>query len=77
MKEANVELVEPQTFTINLPSVGAPMAIRTESDEIFVLVRLRLRLRDNVMDVDLDVSTRGDGATVTSLDEDTPAEVGR
>ena len=70
VSEAQIEFVEPQSFAINLPSIGAPVAIRTEADEVFVLVRLTLRPRDNVMNIDLDVTTGGDGAAVSSLNKD-------
>lgn len=77
MSEPKVELIEPKGLTINFPSVGAPVAIRTEGDEIVVLVRLTLRPRDNVMNIDFDVSTSRDGTAVTGLDEDTSADVSR
>jgi hypothetical protein len=73
MDEPKVELVKSQALTINLPSVGAPVAIRTEGDEVVVLVRLTLRPRNNVMNIDLDVSTGGDSAAVTRLNQDAPA----
>ena len=49
MSESEIELVQSKTFTINLPSVGAPVTVSTESDEIVVTVRLTLRPRDNMM----------------------------
>lgn len=69
MSEPQIGFVETQGFTINLPSVGAPVAIRTEADEIVVIVRLTLRPRDNVMNVDLDVTTSGDSASMPSFRE--------
>lgn len=77
MHKSKVDLVEPQGFTINLPSIGAPVAIRTKGDEIVILMRLTLRPRDNMMDIDLDVSACRDGASVASLDQDASADVGR
>ena len=77
MNEPQVELVEPQSFTINFPSIGTPVTVRTKSDEIVVLVRLRLRPRDNVMNIDFDVSTSGDGAAVASLDENSASNLSR
>lgn len=77
MNEPKVELVQAQGLTINFPSVGAPVTVRAEGDEIVVLVRLTLRPRDNVMNVDFDVSTSGDGAAVSSLDKDTPPDFTR
>jgi hypothetical protein len=77
MSEAKIELVEPQGLTINLPIVGAPVAVRTKGDEVIILMRLRLRPWDNVMNVNLDISTRRDGAAVARLDKDTPAQFSR
>ncbi len=77
MNETQVNFVEPKSLTINLPSIGAPMAIRAESDEVVIFVRLTLRPRDNVMNVDLDVSASGDRAPMPSLDEDAAADVSR
>jgi len=77
VNETKVDLVEAKAFTINLPSVGAPMAVGTEGDEIVVLVRLTLRPRDNVMNIDLNVSTGGDRAPVTSLDENPSTDFSR
>ncbi|MDR3424128.1 MAG: hypothetical protein P4M13_03490 [Alphaproteobacteria bacterium] len=77
MSETKVQLVKPEALTINFPSVGAPVAIRAEGDEVIVLVRLTLRPRDNVMNIDFDVSTGGDGASVAGLDQDAPSDVSR
>ena len=77
MSEAKVDLIEAQRFTVNFPSVGAPMAVRAEGDEIVVLVRLTLRPRDNVMNINFDISTGGDSTPMPSLDKDAPADVGR
>lgn len=74
MNEAQVSLVESEGFTINVPFVGSPMTVRTKSDEIVILMRMTVRPRDNVMDIDLDVSASGDGASVSRLDEDAPSE---
>ena len=77
MSETKIEFVKPEALTINFPSIGTPMAIRAECDEVVVLVRLTLRPRDNVMNIDFDVSTGGDGAPVASFDQDAPADVSR
>ncbi len=77
MGESKIDFVEPQALTINLPSVGSPMTIRAEGDEVVVLVRLTLRPRDNVMNVNFDVSTSGNSAAVPSLDKDAPADFSR
>ena len=77
MSEPQVDLVKTQAFTINLPSVGAPMTIRTESEEIVVLMRLTLRPRDNVMNVDFDVSTGRDGAAMSGFDKNASTDVSR
>ena len=69
MSKSQISFVETQGFTINFSPVGAPVAIRTEADEIVVIVRLTLRPRDNVMNVDLDVTASGDGASMPRLDE--------
>jgi hypothetical protein len=74
VSEAKVELVEPKGFTINLPSVGAPVAIRAEGDEVVILVRLTLRPRDNVMNIDLDIPAGGNGAAVPGLNQDAAPE---
>ncbi len=75
MSESQVQLVEPKAFSINLPSIGAPVTIRTQRDEIVVLMRLTLRPRNNVMDIDLDVSTGGDRATMTGVNENATTEL--
>lgn len=77
MSESKINLIEPQRFTINLPSTGPPVAVRTEGDEIVVLMRFTLRPRDNVMNIDIDVSASGDGAAMASLDEDSAAQISR
>lgn len=77
MSETQVELVEPQAFTINLPTVGPPVAVRAEGDEIVIVMRLTVRPRDNVMNIDLDVTTGGDGAAVPGLYENTPFDIRR
>ena len=77
MNKSKVELVESEGFTINFPSVGAPMATRAEGDEVVVVMRFTFRPRDNVMDIDLDVSASVDGTTVPSLDEDAPTDFSR
>ena len=77
MDESKVDLVKTKRFTINFPSVGAPMAIWAEGDEIVILVRVTLRPRDNVMDVNFDVSTSGDCAAVSGLDKDASPQISR
>lgn len=77
MGEAEIELVKQQTFSVNFPAVGAPMTIRTEGNEIVILMRLTLRPRDNVMNVNFDVSTTGNGAAVPGFDKDAPSEFSR
>lgn len=77
MSEAKVEFVKAEGFTVNLPTVGAPVAVRTEGDEVVILVRLTLRPRDNVMNIDFDVSASRDSAPVTSLDEDAATDFSR
>ena len=53
------------------------MTIRTESDEVVILMRLTLRPRDNMMNFNFDVSTSGNSAAVASLDKDAPADFSR
>ena len=77
MSKPEVEFVKPQAFTINFPSVGAPVAVRANGDEIVILVRLTLRPRDNVMNIDLDVSAGGDRASVPCFDQDAPSDPSR
>jgi hypothetical protein len=77
MSEPKVDFVKPQALTINFPSVGAPMTISAEGDEIVILVRLTFRPRDNVMNVNYDVSTGGNRAPVTCFDKNTPTDVSR
>ncbi len=77
MNEPQIDFVESKGLTINLPSIGAPVAVRTESDEVVILMRLTLRPRDNVMNIDLDVSAAGDSATMARLHEDATANVSR
>ena len=77
MSESQVEFVKPQAFTINFPSVGAPVTVRANGDEIVVIVRLTLRPRDNVMNIDLDVSASGDRASVPGFDQDAPSDPSR
>jgi hypothetical protein len=72
--ESEIEFVKSQGLTINLPSIGAPVAVRAEGDEVVILVSLTLRPRDNVMNVDLNVSAGGDGAAVSSLNKNSPAD---
>ena len=75
MNESKIKFIKPKGFTINLPAVGEPVAVRTESDEIVILMSFAIRPRDNVMDINLDVSAGGDGASVTSFDKDASSNV--
>ena len=77
MDKAKIDLVESKSLTINFPSIGPPMAVRAEGDEIVVLVRLTLRPGDNVMNVNFDVSTSGNSASVSGLDKDSSPDVSR
>ena len=77
MSKSKIDFVEPKAFTINFPSIGAPMTIRTESDEVVILMRLTLRPWDNMMNFNFDVSTSGNSAAVTGLDKDAPADFSR
>lgn len=77
MGKTQINLVETKGFLVDLPFVGAPVTIRTESDEIVILMRLTVRPRDNVMDIDIDVSASGDGTTVSGLDEDSSSDFSR
>lgn len=77
MDKSQVNFVESEGFTINLPTVGAPVTVRTKSDEIVILMRLTLRPRDNMMNVAIDVSTGGNSASVSRFDENAPSDVSR
>ena len=77
MSEPKIELVESKAFTINLPSIGEAMTIRTESDEIVILMSLTLRPRDNVMDLSVDVSTSGDSAAMSGFNKNTSTDFSR
>lgn len=68
MSESQVKLVDPKRFTINLPSVGECVAVGTQGNEIVVEVRLGFRPGDNMMNLDIGMSTGGDSAPVTGLD---------
>ena len=70
MRKAQIELVEPKGLTIYLPSVGPPVAVRGEGDEVVILMRLTLRPRDNVVMFNFDVAAGGNGAAVLRIDED-------
>lgn len=72
MSETESGHVDSEAFTVNFPFFGAPMTIRTKSDEIFIVMRFRIRPRDNVMNIDLDVSAGGDGTSVSGLNKDVP-----
>ena len=77
MSESEIDFVNAKAFTINFPSVGSPMAISTESDEIVISMRLTIRPRDNVVDFNFDVSTSGDSTSVASFDKDAPRDFSR
>jgi hypothetical protein len=77
MNKPQIEFVKTKGLTINLPSISTSMTIRTESDEVVILMRLTLRPRDNVVDVNLDISASGDCTAVSSLDEHATADVSR
>nr|WP_263625821.1 hypothetical protein [Stappia indica] len=77
MSKSQVEFIDSQALTINLPFIGAPMAVRAEGDEIVVLVRLTLRPRDNVVNIDLDVTASGNCTTVPGLYKDAPFDISR
>ena len=75
MSEAKIGFVEPLTFSVDLPLASAPVAVGAEGNEIVVLVRLTLRPVDNVVNVNIDMSAGGDGASVTGLHKYASAEV--
>lgn len=77
VSETKIEFVDSQALTINLPTVGAPMAVRAEGDEVVILMRLTLRPRDNVVNIDLDVTASGDCAAVPGLYKDAPFDISR
>jgi hypothetical protein len=77
MGESEIHFVEAQGFAIDFVSVSAPMTIRTERNQIVVFMRPTCGPGDNVMDVNVDISTRGDGAAVSSLDKDPAAKFSR
>ncbi len=77
MSEPEIELIKPEGLTVYLPSIGAPMAVRAEGDEVVILMRLTLRPRDNVVKLDLDVSASGDSAAVPGFDQDAPFDISR
>ena len=77
MDEPQIKFVESKGLTINLPTVGPPVAVRADGDEVVILVSLTLRPRDNVMNISLNVSASGDGAPMPGLDEDATADVSR
>jgi hypothetical protein len=68
MAEAQVEFVEAQRFAVDFIAISAAVAIRAESNEVFVFVRLALGPRDDVMDFNLNVPTGRDGTSVPRLD---------
>ncbi len=76
MGEPKVGFVEAEGFTINLPTPGAPVAVRAEGDEVVISVRLTMRPTDNVVDIDLDVSADGDSTAMPRLHQDAPAKIG-
>lgn len=76
MNKSKIEFVHPKRFSVDLVPPGSTMAVRTNCDEIVVVVRLACCPGDDVMNVDVDMTTRRDRASVASLDENTSAEVG-
>jgi hypothetical protein len=77
VNEPKIDLVKPEGFTINLPFVGAPVTVRTECDEVVVLMRFTLRPGDNVMNIDFDVTTRRDSTPVARLHENAASDFSR
>lgn len=77
MSESQIEFIEPKGFTVNFPFTGSPMTVRTKADEIVILMSLTIRPRDNVMNVNFNVTTSGDGATMPSLDKDAATDFSR
>lgn len=76
MSETQVELVEAERLSIDLPSVGASMAVRTEGNKIFIVVISTRCPRDDVMKVNLDMPTSWDGASMPSFDQNAALELG-
>lgn len=75
MNESQVEFIKPKGLTINLPTIGSPMAIRAEGDEVVILMRLTLHPWDNMVNIDLDVSASGDCTAMSGLDENATPDV--
>ena len=75
--EPKIDFVEPKRFTINLPSVGAPVAIRTEGDKVIILMRLTVRPRNDMVNIDVDISASGDGTPMPGFNENPTSEIGR
>jgi hypothetical protein len=51
------------------------VTVRTKGDEIIILVCLALSPWDNVVDVNFDVSARGNGASMAGFNINAPTEV--
>jgi hypothetical protein len=53
------------------------VAIRTEGNEVFILVGSTRFPRDDVVNFHVDVSTSGDGAPMARLDQDASSDFSR
>ncbi len=70
VSEPEIGLVVIQGLSINFVElVRTPVAIRAKGDKVFIFVLLAHFPRHDVMDINVDITTSRNGASVTSLYE--------
>lgn len=65
--KAKVLLVQAQRLSINLPTICATMTVRTQGDQIFILVRFAISPRHDVVNIGLDIAAGWDCAAMPRL----------
>lgn len=68
--KSKVALVELQTLSVDVSTISTAMAIGTKSDEIVIGVFSAGRPRDDMMNFNLNVAARGNGAPMASFNQD-------
>jgi hypothetical protein len=77
MSESQTRFINTERLAVDLGSICSAVAIGAECNEVVILVLLTVFPRDDVVNVNLDVSARWDGAPVARFDKYSPANLSR
>ena len=75
--EPKIVLIHFQAFSVYFTTVGSAVAVRAEGDEVVVLMFATFHPRHDMMNLDFDVATGGNGTSMASFDQHSSAKVRR